>query len=74
MTHAQMVGADNQTLDDWAAKARASLDGFIAAMRETAWVQSKSERDLVEIFGMGVTMAPRDWPAFLAKMDEDGLD
>jgi hypothetical protein len=68
-SHAEQLGSDNQTLDEWAAKVRASLEGFVAAMGASSWEQS--ERDLSELFAVGFTVAPAWWPEYVASVDAD---
>jgi hypothetical protein len=68
-SHAEQLGCDNQTLDEWAAKVRNSLDGYVEAMRATSWEQSES--DLSELFAVGLTVAPSWWPEYVARTNAD---
>jgi hypothetical protein len=68
-SHAEQLGSDNQTLDEWAAKVRNSLEGFVAAMKATSWEQS--ERDLGELFAVGLTVDPAWWPKYVASVNAD---
>jgi hypothetical protein len=68
-SHAEQLGSDSQTLDDWEAKVRASLEGYVAAMRSSSW--DHSERDLSELFAAGLTVAPAWWPEYVASVNAD---